>query len=353
MLVYDWYRDYPVSLQQQRPDGRSEIVLEFSMAQSEATAFRTATGLNLNKNLKLAVLPGIEDNVVELKLQGQAKSKLTQTQFAAITKFVASRIDIQYIPTVRSAETTESIVADLMASELRRLEDKPDYWKLLDQIEQVQRPLLDQLGAELTATVKTFIPEVQEISIVPGVRRAVSRSASIQVNDGADTLLALKGDGVKSLAAMSLMRHVSQKSAKGRSMIFAVEEPESHLHPDAIHRLRQILLDISRNNQVVLTTHSPSLVDRVNPGCNVIVRSGKAVAASGLRDVREALGVRLSDNLSSARLALLVEGESDRRILTSLLSNHSADLKRLIDSGELVLDTATRSLQPSLEARFP
>jgi putative ATP-dependent endonuclease of the OLD family len=338
LLAYDWQRDFPVSLQQVRADGRSEIVLEFSMSTPEANAFRQATGLNLNKNLKLAVLPGIDDNVVELKLQGQAKSKMTPDQFVAITKFVAGRINIQYIPTVRSSETTESIVADLMASELRRLEDKPEYLKLLEDLESAQRPLLEQLGVELTATVRTFIPEVRQISIVPAVRRAVSRSATIQVDDGADTLLALKGDGVKSLAAMSLMRHVSQKSAKGRSMIFAVEEPESHLHPDAIHRLRQVLLDISQDNQVVLTTHSPSLVDRVNPSCNVIVRAGKAVAATSLRDVRDALGVRLSDNLSSARLALLVEGESDRRILARLLGDLHADLKRMIDSGELVLD---------------
>jgi putative ATP-dependent endonuclease of the OLD family len=115
LLAYDWQRDFPVSLQQVRADGRSEIVLEFSMSTPEANAFRLATGLNLNKNLKLAVLPGIDDNVVELKLQGQAKSKMTPDQFVAITKFVAGRINIQYIPTVRSSETTESIVADLMA----------------------------------------------------------------------------------------------------------------------------------------------------------------------------------------------------------------------------------------------
>ena len=291
LLTYDWYRDYPMSLHKTKPGGRSEIVLEFSMTAEETSSFRKATALNLSKNLKLAVQPGLDDTVVELKLQGQAKSKLSEEQFSAITKFVAQRIDIQYVPTVRSAETAEQTVNELVAAELRRLEDDPKYRRLLGQVEQAQRPLLESLADELTATVRKFIPEVKGVRLGQGLRRAVSRSATVSVDDGAETLLALKGDGVKSLTAIALMRHASQKTSKGRSVIFAIEEPESHLHPDAIHRLRQVLVDISQNNQVILTTHSPGLVDRVNPSSNVLVQSGKAVPAARLSDVREALGV--------------------------------------------------------------
>jgi putative ATP-dependent endonuclease of the OLD family len=338
LLAYDWYRDYPMSLHKTKPGGRSEIVLEFSMTADETSSFRKATELNLSKNLKLAVLPGLDDTVVELKLQGRAKSKLSEDQFSAITKFVARRIDIQYVPTLRSAETVEQTVNELVAAELRTLEDDPKYVKLLEQIEQTQRPLLDGLAAELTATVRKFIPEVTRIRLGQGLRRAVSRSATVSVNDGAETLLALKGDGVKSLTAIALMRHAGQKTSKGRSVIFAIEEPESHLHPDAIHRLRQVLVDISENNQVILTTHSPGLVDRVNPSSNVLVQSGKAIPAAHLSQVREALGVRLGDNLSSARLVLLVEGESDSRVFAAILSSRSALLKACFESGELIID---------------
>lgn len=338
LLTYDWYRDYPMSLHKTKPGGRSEIVLEFSMTAEETSSFRKATALNLSKNLKLAVQPGLDDTVVELKLQGQAKSKLSEEQFSAITKFVAQRIDIQYVPTVRSAETAEQTVNELVAAELRRLEDDPKYRRLLGQVEQAQRPLLESLADELTATVRKFIPEVKGVRLGQGLRRAVSRSATVSVDDGAETLLALKGDGVKSLTAIALMRHASQKTSKGRSVIFAIEEPESHLHPDAIHRLRQVLVDISQNNQVILTTHSPGLVDRVNPSSNVLVQSGKAVPAARLSDVREALGVRLGDNLSSARLVLLVEGATDDRVFAAVLSASSARLEASFESGELVID---------------
>ena len=85
---------------------------------------------------------------------------------------------------------------ELVAAELRRLEDNPEYVKLLEKIEEAQRPILDSLAKELTATVRKFIPEVRGIRLGQGIRRAVSRSATVSVNDGADTLLALKGDGV-------------------------------------------------------------------------------------------------------------------------------------------------------------
>lgn len=339
LLTFDWYRDYPMSLQKTKRGGRSEIVLEFSMTSEETSSFRKETALNLSKNLKLSVQPGLDDTVVELKLQGQAKSKLSEDQFSAITKFVARRIDIRYVPTVRSAETAEQTVNELVAAELRRLEDDPKYLKLIEQVEQAQKPILDSLAGELTATVRKFIPEVRGIRLGQGLRRAVSRSATVSVDDGADTLLALKGDGVKSLTAIALMRHSSQKTSKGRSVIFAIEEPESHLHPDAIHRLRQVLVDISQKNQVILTTHSPGLVDRVNPSSNVLVQSGKAVPAARLADVRDALGVRLGDNLSSARLVLLVEGAADSRFFGSILGASSSRLKAALESGELVIDS--------------
>jgi putative ATP-dependent endonuclease of the OLD family len=339
LLSFDWYRDFPTSLRSSDPTGRSEVVLEFSMLADESAAFKKATSLNLGTNLKIAVQPGLDDNIVELRLQGRAKSKLTEQQFGAITEFVASRVDIRYIPTVRSADTAEATINELVAGQLRGLEDQPAYVKLLKQLELAQKPLLDSLENELTVTIKKFVPEVKRIEIEQGVRRAISRSATVSVDDGAETLLALKGDGVKSLIAIALMRHSSQKMSKSRSVVFAIEEPESHLHPDAIHRLRAVLVDISQNNQVILTTHAPGLVDRVKPTSNIIVQAGKAVPAATLSKVREALGVRLSDNLSSARLALLVEGAADCRIVTALLQASSKQLREALASGELVLDS--------------
>jgi predicted ATP-dependent endonuclease of OLD family len=40
-----------------------------------------------------------------------------------------------------------------------------------------------------------------------------------------------------------------------------VEEPEAFLHPGAIQVLRDGLMEASRSRQVIVTTHSPDLLD--------------------------------------------------------------------------------------------
>jgi putative ATP-dependent endonuclease of OLD family len=172
-----------------------------------------------------------------------------------------------------------------------------------------------------------------------GLRRALRHSSRVLVDDGTETELGRKGDGVKSLTAIALLRHTSQKAQGSRSLIFAIEEPESHLHPRAIHGLRAVLQEIANANQVIVTTHSPVLVDRQETQRNIIVKDGRAVPARHIREVRDALGVELSDNLASATLVLLVEGEEDSQILQAWLPKASQKLNKALASGNLAIDT--------------
>jgi hypothetical protein len=228
-----------------------------------------------------------------------------------------------------------------LGRELAQLEHDPAYRKLLDDLETAQRPVLDTLGSELTKTVAGFIPEVRQIRIstAAALRHAVRRSTSVLVDDGTETELAMKGDGVKSLTAIALLRHTGQKAIGTRSLILAIEEPESHLHPSAVHRLREVLQDIARSHQVILTTHSPVLIDRHDTTRNIIVQDGRASPARHVREVRDALGVAISDNLTSARIVLLVEGDEDALVLTAWLSKSSAKLAHALSAGDLGIDT--------------
>ena len=80
-------------------------------------------------------------------------------------------------------------------------------------------------------------------------------------------------------------------------MILAIEEPESHLHPSAIHQLRAVLADIASKHQVIMTTHCPLFVDRTSIKSNIIVHKNKAVPAKDVKEIRDILGVRASNNL--------------------------------------------------------
>jgi energy-coupling factor transporter ATP-binding protein EcfA2 len=135
------------------------------------------------------------------------------------------------------------------------------------------------------------------------------------------------------------MRHASESTAIGRNLVIAIEEPESHLHPGAIHELRQVLKDLSERHQVVLTTHNPLFVDRSALRNNVVVKDNRARPAKNIEELRVALGVRASDNLRHAELVLVVEGDDDVRALTALLRAHSGRLRQSLEGGALALDS--------------
>ncbi len=339
-LAFSWNRDYPLTLQATQLDGRSEFVLEFELNTAEQREFRTRTKLNLSTNLKLKLSLGREDAKLDLLLQGQAKQKVGP-DLEEVARFVAERLDIQYIPAIRPSALAESVVDDLLARELALLEANAEYQELLGKLEAIQQPVLDALSSELTKTVSGFIPEVSAVSVQTGnaLRRAVRHSSRVLIDDGTETDLGRKGDGVKSLTAIALLRHTSQKARGNRSLIFAIEEPESHLHPRAIHGLRTVLQDIANVNQVIVTTHSPVLVDRQETRRNIIVQDGRAIPAKHIRDVRDALGVELSDNLASATLVLLVEGEEDRQVIGAWLPKLSTKLGRALATGNFAIDT--------------
>jgi hypothetical protein len=202
--------------------------------------------------------------------------------------------------------------------------------------------VLDKISSSIKDTLKEFLPNVKEVRVsIPEEERfrALRRACEIVVDDGTPTQLIRKGDGVQSLAALSLMRHASESSGAGRNLILAIEEPESHLHPNAIHQLKSVLTEIARKHQVIMTTHCPLFVDRASIKSNILVHKNKATPAKDVRQIREILGVRASDNLQHAELILVVEGEEDRRTLGALLKQHSKPLAAAMSQQALGIES--------------
>jgi predicted ATPase len=54
-------------------------------------------------------------------------------------------------------------------------------------------------------------------------------------------------------------------------LILAIEEPEASLHPDAIRLIAEMLKDASQQKQILVTTHSPELVDALSDDPESIV----------------------------------------------------------------------------------
>jgi predicted ATP-dependent endonuclease of OLD family len=338
--VYKWDRDFPVTMQK-KPAGRvTKVVLEFILDESEIAAFKEEIRSNLNGTLPVCVTfyeLGIDVKIVK---QGTGSSKLN-SKSDRIAAFLARRIKFQYIPAVRTAKVASTIVEEIVAAELIALERDPEFRRSVEAIRALQKPILDGFSDKITETLKSFLPRINSVQFsVNDERRfnALRHDIDISVDDGNVTSLESKGDGIQSIVALGLRRHALEEQRRGSSYIFAIEEPEAHLHPDAIHELRSVISDLGGADQVVLTTHSPLLVNRNSLNSNIVVSNSKAQPARSISDIRIALGVRSYDNLVNAEVVLMVEGDDDKLAMRAILSDRSSTIAAALEEGRLTIE---------------
>ena len=110
-------------------------------------------------------------------------------------------------------------------------------------------------------------------------------------------------------------------------MIFFLDHPETHLHPHAARFVYSLMVESSRRNQIVFTTHDPHLIDPDRPksirrfwstpqGAKV-----KAISAESPKEwgqIYTAMKELADREVVIARSALVVEDESQRDFLIAV-----------------------------------
>ena len=132
-----------------------------------------------------------------------------------------------------------------------------------------------------------------------------------------------------------------------RPVLLLVDEPDSHLHPAAQERLVRVLAEAATqfDKQVLLTTHSPSVVRALPQDARVVWMKNGVVQPDGDVSGRQLMGWGLLDK----RILLLTE-DTKIGMLRSLLSQWP-DLERLVvlwplhGSGKLLDPAGCVSLQ--------
>ncbi|MCO5158521.1 MAG: AAA family ATPase [Aquamicrobium sp.] len=102
-----------------------------------------------------------------------------------------------------------------------------------------------------------------------------------------------------------------------RPALLLVDEPDAHLHPTAQERLVPVLVAASQrtDTQVVLTTHSPSVVRALPSGAQVIWMKEGKVQDGGDTEGRQLMGWGLLD-----RKILMLTEDEDAGMIRTLLS---------------------------------
>lgn len=336
---FSWKRDFPMALQDRKRNSESKFRLEFSLDASEVDEFRETIKSNLNGTLPLEITIG-KDNEPNIRVvkKGPGGPALS-SKSSRIAKYIAERIDFNYIPAVRTEEQAEEVVQEMLSKELAKLETGDKYIEALKVISDLQQPVLDRIGKSIKKSLAEFLPGITSVHVMvpPTARRVALRSqCRVEIDDGCRTLLEYKGDGVKSLAVLGLLR--AKQRGFGSASIIAIEEPESHLHPGAIHSLREVILKLVAENQVVLTTHCPLFADREQISRNILIDANSAKPAKNISSIRDLLGIRASDNLVNASHVLVVEGAEDVIALRALLPTLSETINSALKQNLLVIE---------------
>ena len=137
--------------------------------------------------------------------------------------------------------------------------------------------------------------------------------------------------GTKEILYLITLLHTTPNES-----LLLIEEPEMHLHPDAVHKFLYLVEKISNEDhkQILITTHSPVLLDAISFDkiSTVLKESGKTTVEQlkGKQAVEKMLfqaGIPKSWLLLSKMplFLLIVEGRDDNKIWTRFLQKTGID----------------------------
>jgi hypothetical protein len=92
---------------------------------------------NIKGNLPLKIAVGKDGVNVTYHKKGRNSATLSKKS-DKIADFVANRIEFEHIPAVRTAESAQAIVSELVSRELHVLEDDLVYRQAVKKIEELQ-----------------------------------------------------------------------------------------------------------------------------------------------------------------------------------------------------------------------
>lgn len=337
--VYDWDRDFPIQFCDRRNGLESIFKLIFKLDEAELQEFHSETRTRGNEEIPITVKIG-RDGVAKVEVPKRGSSSYQQKS-QQVTEFISKRISFNYIQAIRTDRMAINTLQSAIHKELLSLKDNAEYVEAQKKVAKLEQGVLDQMAEKLVGPLTTFLPNLKSVSLKRVVEEYYERMMSfyredidVIIDDGIATSISNKGDGIKSLVTLAILK--DQKIREGASII-AIEEPESHLHSGAIHSLVDVILNMAENNQVIITTHNPLFVQQNKLSSNILVDNGTARAAKNIAEIRNILGVLPSDNLRNARFVLVVEGEDDKIALAKILPALSNSVKNALATNLLVI----------------
>ena len=276
----------------------------------------------VGQSIRIRKIARINDNgKIETSYHGYVMEKDSSTPILEEgnllgTKNVAAGIlpDFYLIPAIKDVTselkikttTTLGKLLNLLAEEM--VKKDPSFEEAKKRLQEVAEKLtlggssspLERVRKSLAEELSSWDVDVLIEIDAPSVEKLLESGFDIKLDDGIITSAERKGHGLQRALFFALIRAWAKASKqvgahteatnprrKSDTTVFAVEEPELYLHPQAQKKLANLLRDIAQreNHQVFLTTHSPHFVDLRNHKDIILVSKPNLSAGTTVRQV--------------------------------------------------------------------
>ena len=259
-------------------------------------------------------------NVKELELRIEdfdSKAKAVYSNIAALfPQYYLFRVDRQTSDSDAEAKDPMQLAVKEAQKEYQD-EIQGLQMKIQERVDEVaERALLrlQEMDASLASQLK------------PTIKGTPKWSFDYRINDERGISLNKRGSGTRRLVLLNFFRAEAERKSQTGSgcIIYAIEEPETSQHPNNQKMIIDALLELSKDEsrQVIITSHSPQLVEKLpydsikfvefdNAGENITVQSGQ----DALMKSAKSLGIHAKQKFGSAEAVVLVEGKDDELFL--------------------------------------
>lgn len=234
---------------------------------------KTREKSNQNKLLSLIMTDQlyISTNDEKPKL-GSPDLRMKVTNYFGTKRF--NELDVLYLDKNRLYQTRAGTYNDTRFD--RIMDDfNFQYYKNQNNVENLNTMLNEKIKKELSnKNLENAINKFKEISghslkldFIDNYLPFKKANLVVETPSNMQIDLASLGSGYEMMFSLIYSFYMSKQS--GKKLIILIDEPELHLHPRLQEKFVDFILEISKESQVILTTHSPLLIKQLSYNENV------------------------------------------------------------------------------------
>jgi putative ATP-dependent endonuclease of OLD family len=190
---------------------------------------------------------------------------------------------------------------------------------------EIEKHIEGELDIEINKIHKYLMQHTDEVSSIKSRpsfqwKDLISFHLECQDKQGRDIAFKKRGSGLRRLLMVAYFQYRAQRVNEGENLkqhIYGIEEPETYLHPGAQRQLFESFKEISKSEQIFISSHAPVFAGSTDLSNLILVVQDQGVAKTiqgehlDLGLVSEQLGIDPSDQLFGFSAIVFLEGVDD------------------------------------------